>query len=266
MEKEKPIRDPLPGVSPLARNFLLDCLRHDAFSLNHVSESKSSLSLRRRNLLAIYFGSEASTYELAVIYRVSRNRITQLLKEELMRSWRNLPEEARVKYDLQEILKLKPAHTPRAREQLSKAMRGRPSPLRGRKLSPEVKEKLSQQSLELWKDPIFRQKTLKAQKEYRKQKDGSISHKKPKKIHKPAKEKTKVEKNKKTDTQKKNIQNGEISLPESTLRSVVRGFLDNKLKKNKSATIDDVSAYLQHLGINHNIQELSRFFRDKTGR
>ncbi len=243
MEREKPATQLPYGVSPVVRSFLLDCIKYGVVS--ELNQPQTPVKVfhpeRNRNIIGSYFASEATSYDLAVIYGISRERVTGIIKWGMLRMWAALPLEVKNGYKREDILELKEVHSPRAIRKLSEARRGQPSPFKGVKRSAEIVEKSRQRSIQLWQDPAFREKTITAQKEWRK-KRGRGQKKE---------ERTRVEKKEKSEFDN----NRGTLVSEAVLQSLVADFIKSQ-KKKKELTVDDVYRYLQHLGVRFEQQQV----------
>ncbi len=220
MEREKQT-PPLPhGVSPIVRNFLLDCISYGAVSELMVSPRKTDNfnPKRNRNIIGLYFGSEATSYELAKMYGISRNRVTQIIKEGMLKMHSALPDEIRDKYSEEEILKMKTGHSPRTIERFIGVRKANSQP---------VQEK---------------------------QKKVVVKKERPKKIKAKAKPRIKPAEKPKSPEEiiiekYSSSTNGIISLSEVSLQNLIEEFIARERKKKRSVTAEDVCKHLQYMGI-----------------
>lgn len=257
MEREKQAPQLPYGVSPVVRSFLLDCIQYDVVPVLDTAAIKATnfIPTRHRNLIGVYYGSDATTYDLAKIYSISRTRVNELIKEGMLKMWTALPENIQNKYDQKEIIKLKTGHSPKTIEKFKRARKGQPSPFRGIKRSPESVKKNIQISMELWQNSTFRERTMTAQKESREKKQRTLVKEKPEKNSRSTNLSDKKEEQSKILANNHDLSNvGEISIPESVLRYKIRKFKRDRKQQDLPTTIDDVCSYLEYLGINYNPQ------------
>lgn len=286
MEREKHTPQLPYGVPPIVRNFLLDCINHDVVSVLDTAaiKAKNFIPTRHRNIIGVYYGSDARITHLAKIYNISTTRISELIKEGMIKMWSALPAEIQSKYNQIEILESKAKPDSKTVQKGTAPLKGRPSPHRGVKFSEERKRQMSGITNKMWESSEHREKiaeinsrpeTIEARiristqnwqnpeyresvaigwsnrrsiKEQREQREPVLikPREKPKKKVQPKKEKT-VEK-------PKIIGNGGICVSDAVLRSSVEDFIKKQKKAKKSATVDDVVEYLQNMGISFDLK------------
>jgi len=140
------------GVSKKTAEFLIDAVS---------SGAHETLEVRKRNLVGIYFGTEASIADLTVIAGVSsREGVRQLILSGMKKLWQNLPPTLQEKYRPEEIIKLKTGFSPKARAKIGKTSKerwkdakyrvkmseiskGRKSPMAGKRRSLETRARIS---------------------------------------------------------------------------------------------------------------------------
>ncbi len=228
MEREKPTTQLPYGVSPIVREFLLDCIRCKAPSTldEPKVEKRGFIPTRQRNLIGAYYGSDATTYDLGRIYRLDRKTVTLLIKEGMSEMWKVLPDDLRDKYKEEEILKMKEGHSQKTKDKLSLAMSGRRFPYRRR--NPALREIVSEN-----RGTALR--GLRAWSEKRRQGE---------------------------DIQEGPYFIGLIRwLPETALVGYIRDLSERNGKgkrKKKPLMVDEVCEQLRYLGVSHNTEQIQQ--------
>ncbi|MBI4037976.1 hypothetical protein HY382_02955 [Candidatus Curtissbacteria bacterium] len=103
----------IPGPHPETLTFLVD-----------VTQSKlyENLDARRRNLIGIYYGSQATLEDLVQVAQVtSRKSVRQLIISGMEELWRNLPSDLQEKHPREKVIKFKKRFDHRAKERMSKS-------------------------------------------------------------------------------------------------------------------------------------------------
>lgn len=261
MERDKPTPTLPHGVSPVVRNFLIDCIKYGVVEEleKPPRRTKYFYPLRNRNIIGLYYGTEATTYDLAQMYDVSRNRVAEIIKDGMVKMWEAMPKEVQVIYNSEDIPKLKKGHGPRAVEKMIAAREGKDNPLRGRKIPKEQVDAISQKSNALWQDPDYRKKTLEGQRAYRELRYGKNTLRKSKEKSPRQKREAKIDvEESSSSAPPARYLTGGIRLPEASLANYVRSLIEDKRAKQEPITIDSVCDHLTHLGVNFGPQQILR--------
>lgn len=109
----------LPGVSEKTYKFLIAAKGTGAFE---------NLDARERNLIGIYFWTEASLSDLTAIAGVKgKESVSRIIRSGMKELWRNLPFHLQEKHPLEEVIKLKnykgDKYPPRIRKRITAGLK-----------------------------------------------------------------------------------------------------------------------------------------------
>ncbi|MBI4100423.1 hypothetical protein HY439_01650 [Candidatus Microgenomates bacterium] len=170
------------GLAQETYEFLIEAQRFRAYE---------ELSLKQRNLIGIYFGTEARLKDLASIARVNdAGTVRYLIVSGLEKMWNRLPSNFQGKYPKEKVIRLKGGLSDSVRVKMSESRRGKKhsaatkkinadirrdrwnqddeyrqgitKTLTGRMISTATKEKLIKAAEEKWRDRGYREKVLEA--------------------------------------------------------------------------------------------------------
>lgn len=140
----------ISGVSPQTQAFLRQGIENQAYQ---------ELEARTRNLIGIYFGTDATLDDLREIANVnSRERVRQLIRRGMEDLWQALPPALKVQYPKETVIQLKKEFSHETRARMSEARKGRTH-------SAKTRARMSEACKRMWQNPAFREKVIKAQKE-----------------------------------------------------------------------------------------------------
>lgn len=147
-KKFPPIKE---GVLPNVHNFLTDAFNEGTYS---------DIDARWQNFIALYFGTDYTSSDIALTYGISQSRVRGILYDALERLWSKSSKETQNKYVLEDIRRLKQGQTSEMKAKFSRARRGKPGN-RNIVITKETKQKLKDAANRNWQNEKYQEKAAK---------------------------------------------------------------------------------------------------------